>query len=201
LVTRRLGLADYAATLAAMQAFTASRGPDTADEIWLLQHAPVYTYGVAGRAEHLPRSDDGTPVVRVDRGGQVTWHGPGQLVAYTLIDLRRLGITVKTLVRRLEQAVLDLLEGYGVSGARRPNAPGVYVQGAKIAALGLRIRNGCSYHGLSFNVDCDLAPFESIDPCGYAGLRVTRLRDVGVTASTQDVGERLVEHLAAALAP
>jgi lipoyl(octanoyl) transferase len=201
LVIRRLGLAEYAPTLEAMQRFTAARGSDTPDEIWLLQHGPVYTYGVAGRGEHLPPTDVGTPVVKVDRGGQVTWHGPGQVVAYTLIDLRRLGITVRTLVQRLEQGVLDLLEEYGVAGEHRPGAPGVYVEGAKIAALGLRIRNGCSYHGLSVNVDCDLAPFEAIDPCGYPGLRVTRLRDFGVDASAEEAGERLVDHLTRVIAP
>jgi lipoyl(octanoyl) transferase len=155
----------------------------------------VYTYGVAGRAEHLPRRDTGIAVIKSDRGGQVTYHGPGQLIAYTLIDLRRAGLTVRSLVERLEQAVLDLLQDYAVRGARREGAPGIYVEGAKVAALGLRIRGGCSYHGLSLNVDLDLAPFAAIDPCGYPGLAVTRLRDLGIVESAERVGERLALHL------
>jgi len=194
-IVRHLGLSPYLPTLASMQAFTAARGAHAQDEIWLLQHPPTYTYGVAGRAEHLPRADAGIALVKTDRGGQVTYHGPGQVVAYTLLDLRRLGITVKGLVQRLEQAVLDLLEGYGIRGERRCGAPGVYVRGAKIAALGLRIRNGCSYHGLSLNVDMDLAPFRAIDPCGYPGLEVTRLRDLGVAEPSEQAGERLVQQL------
>jgi lipoyl(octanoyl) transferase len=192
---RRLGLADYASTWRAMREFTDARNPDTPDQIWLLEHPAVYTYGVAGRAEHLPRGDTGIPVIKTDRGGQVTYHGPGQLVAYTLVDLRRAGLTVRALVERLEQSVLDLLVDYDVRGVRRDDAPGVYVSGAKIAALGLRIRGGCSYHGLSLNVDLDLAPFGKIDPCGYPGLAVTRLRDLGVTDSTEEAGERLAQYL------
>ena len=178
-----------------MRAFTDSRGPDTPDELWLLEHPSVYTYGVAGRAEHLPRGDTGIPVIKTDRGGQVTYHGPGQLIAYVLIDLRRGGLTVRGLVGRLEQAVLDLLTDYDVCGERREGAPGVYVSGAKVAALGLRIRGGCSYHGLSLNVDPDLAPFAAIDPCGYPGLTVARLRDLGVVDPAERVGERLLQHL------
>ena len=178
-----------------MRAFTDSRGPDTLDELWLLEHPPVYTYGVAGRAEHLPRGDTGIPVIKTDRGGQVTYHGPGQLIAYVLIDLRRARLTVRGLVGRLEQAVLDLLADYDVRGERREGAPGVYVSGAKVAALGLRIRGGCSYHGLSLNVDPDLAPFAAIDPCGYPGLAVARLRDLGVVDPAEGVGERLLQHL------
>ena len=178
-----------------MREFTDARNPDTPDQIWLLEHPAVYTYGVAGRAEHLPRGDTGIPVIKTDRGGQVTYHGPGQLVAYTLIDLRRAGLTVRAFVERLEQSVLDLLVDYDVRGERRDDAPGVYVSGAKIAALGLRIRGGCSYHGLSLNVDLDLAPFGTVDPCGYPGLAVTRLRDLGVTDSTEQAGERLAQHL------
>lgn len=194
-IVRHLGLSPYLPTLASMQAFTAARSAAVQDEIWLLQHPPTYTYGVAGRAEHLPRQDGGIALVKVDRGGQVTYHGPGQLVAYTLLDLRRLGITVRGLVQHLEQAVLDLLAGYGIAGERRACAPGVYVREAKVAALGLRIRNGCSYHGLSLNVDMDLAPFRAIDPCGYPGLQVTQLRDLGVTEPAEQVGERLVQQL------
>jgi len=192
---RRLGLVDYASTWEAMRAFTSARSRDAPDEIWLLQHPPVYTYGVAGRPEHLPRADPGIPVIKVDRGGQVTYHGPGQVVAYTLVDLRRRRLTVRSLVERLEQAVLDLLAEYGVAGARQCGAPGAYVGGAKVAALGLRIRNGCSYHGLSLNVDLDLAPFAAIDPCGYPGLAVTRTADLGIGASAERLGEQLVEHL------
>jgi lipoyl(octanoyl) transferase len=188
-------LVDYASTWEAMRAFTNARSPDAPDEIWLLQHPPVYTYGVAGRPEHLPRADLGIPVIKVDRGGQVTYHGPGQVVAYTLVDLRRRRLTVRSLVERLEQAVLDLLAEYGVAGARQCGAPGAYVGGAKVAALGLRIRNGCSYHGLSLNVDLDLAPFAAIDPCGYPGLAVTRTADLGIGASAERLGEQLVEHL------
>jgi len=178
-----------------MKSFTAARTPATADEIWLLQHPPIYTYGVAGRFEHLPSSDCGIPLLKVDRGGQVTYHGPGQLVAYALLDLHRRGLTVRSLVRALEQAVIDLAFDFGISAARREDAPGVYVQDAKLAALGLRIRHGSSYHGLSLNVDMDLAPFRAIDPCGYAGLEVTQLRDLGVCASIEDTGDRLVSKL------
>ena len=193
---RRLGLVEYQNAWQAMREFTANRGPDTPDEIWLLQHPAVFTYGVAGRVEHLPQAPTAIPVVKVDRGGQVTYHGPGQLVAYTLIDLQRSGLTVRSLVRRLEDALLELLAGMGVAGERREGAPGVYVRGAKIAALGLRIRKGCSYHGLSLNVDCDLAPFQAIDPCGYPGLAVTRLLDLGITRGTGPIGECLLACLA-----
>jgi lipoyl(octanoyl) transferase len=186
---------DYLETWQAMRAFTDARDGDTADEIWLVQHPPVYTYGVAGRDEHLPKGALGIPVVKVDRGGQITYHGPGQVVAYTLIDLRRRRLTVKGLVERLEQAVLDLLAEYGVQGQRRCGAPGVYVGAAKVAALGLRIRNGCSYHGLSLNADLDLRPFAAIDPCGYPGLAVTRTADLGIGASAEELGERLAGHL------
>jgi lipoyl(octanoyl) transferase len=194
-LVRHLGLAGYVETCEAMKAFTQARDSDTADEIWLLQHPPIYTYGVAGRDEHLPKDNLGIPVIKVDRGGQVTYHGPGQVIAYTLLDLRRRALTVKGLVERLEQAVLDLLAEYGVQGQRRCAAPGVYVGEAKVAALGLRIRNGCSYHGLSLNVDLDLEPFACIDPCGYPGLAVTRTVDLGIAASADSLGERLAGHL------
>ena len=175
-----------------MKAFTATRTAETTDEIWLLEHPPVYTYGVAGRAEHLPSANCGVPILKVDRGGQVTFHGPGQLIVYALIDLRRRNLGVRDLVRLLEQAVLDLLQESGMRAERRTGAPGVYVDDAKIAALGLRIRGGCSYHGLSLNVDVDLAPFDAIDPCGYPGLTVTRARDLGLADSMDELGERLV---------
>jgi len=195
LSVKELGIVPYLSVWEAMRAFTDARTPDTPDEIWLLQHPPVYTYGVAGRAEHLPDSDNGIPVIQVDRGGQVTYHGPGQLVAYVLLDLRRRGLTVKGLVRNLEQAAIDTLSEVGLTAQRHPGAPGVYVEGAKVAALGLRIRKGCSYHGLSINVDMDLTPFDAIDPCGYPGLRVTGLRNLGVTAPIDEVSERLLSNL------
>jgi lipoyl(octanoyl) transferase len=194
LLIRRLGLADYEPTWRAMRAFTAARGPDTPDELWLVEHPPVFTLGQAGRREHL-LADIGVPVVAIDRGGQVTYHGPGQAVVYVLLDLRRRGYGVKELVRRLEQAVIDLLAAHGVKAERLAGAPGVYVAGAKIAALGLRIRNGCSYHGLALNVDLDLAPFAAINPCGYTGLAVTRLRDLGVALDVAGAAEALAERL------
>lgn len=189
----RLGFVDYPPTWEAMRRFTSVRTAATPDEVWLLQHPPVYTCGVAGRIEHLPKLDNGIAVIKTDRGGQITYHGPGQLVLYTLLDLRRRGLTVRALVGKLEQGVLDLLAQFGIRGERRSGAPGVYVEDAKIAALGLRVSRGCSYHGLSLNVDLDLAPFRAIDPCGYPGLAVTRTRDLGVECSTQDLGERLIE--------
>ena len=191
----RLGRAEYVPTWRAMQAFTTQRGADSADELWLLEHPPVYTLGVAGRTEHLPRVANGIPVVRTDRGGQITYHGPGQVVLYLLLDLRRRGLSVRPLVRIMEQAVIDLLAAYSVAAAGRDEAPGVYVDGAKIAALGLRIRNNCCYHGLAFNVDMDLSPFHSIDPCGYTGLAVTQARDLGMVDGAELLGEKLVRHL------
>ncbi|MGH8678932.1 MAG: lipoyl(octanoyl) transferase LipB [Burkholderiales bacterium] len=195
LTVRRLGIAPYEQIWHKMQEFTATRTPTTPDEVWLLQHPPVYTLGIAGRTEHLPRHANAIPVLKVDRGGQVTYHGPGQLVLYALIDLRRMGIGVRALVRTLEQSVIDLLAEYAIHAQRRHGAPGVYVDDAKIAALGLRIRNGCSYHGLSFNVEMDLAPFSDIDPCGYAGLRVTQARDLGIRDSLDTLGENLLSSL------
>ncbi|MBA1233891.1 lipoyl(octanoyl) transferase LipB [Stutzerimonas nitrititolerans] len=174
---RELGLVEYLPTWQAMQHFTNSRGPQTADEVWLLQHLPVFTQGQAGKAEHLLLPGD-IPVVQADRGGQVTYHGPGQLVGYLLLDVRRLGFGVRELVNRIEHSLIDLLAGYGVEAAAKPDAPGVYVDGAKIASLGLRIRNGRSFHGLALNVDMDLEPFQRINPCGYAGLKMTQLRDL-----------------------
>jgi lipoyl(octanoyl) transferase len=185
LLVRRLGRADYVATWAAMRDFTRTRGEEAADELWLLEHPPVYTLGQG--AEHAPVAN-GIPLVKVDRGGDITYHGPGQLVVYTLVDLGRRGIKVKAFVALLEQAVLDLLEG---RGERRPGAPGVYVSGAKVAALGIRVRHGRAYHGLSLNVDMDLAPFAAIAPCGYPGLAVTQLRDLGIPGTVQTVGEKL----------
>jgi len=196
---RRLGLTEYLPTWEAMKVFTAARDAATRDEIWLLQHPPVFTLGQGGKPEHL--LEPGTiPVIRIDRGGQVTYHGPGQAVIYLLLDLRRLGFGVKELVRRMEQAVIDLLAVYGVDAERRAGAPGVYVNGAKIAALGLRVRGGCCYHGLAVNVDMDLGPFRRINPCGYPGLAVTQTRDLGIAGSAETLGEKLVRNLVASIA-
>lgn len=195
IIVKRLGCVDYEPTWRAMQAFSASRTPATADEIWLLQHPPVYTLGIAGRAAHLPRVKTETPVVRVDRGGQITYHGPGQVVAYLLLDMKRRQLTVRPLVRLMEEAVINLLCDYGISAARRVEAPGVYVGDAKIAALGLRITRGCCYHGLALNVDMDLSPFFAIDPCGYPGLSVTQLKDLGIEDDADLVADTLAFHL------
>lgn len=174
LTARRLGLREYAPVVDAMRGFTETRAATTGDEIWLLEHPPVYTLGRAALLDHVLEA--GTiPVVRTDRGGQVTYHGPGQIVVYPLLDLRRRGLGIKHFVHLLEECVIELLAGYRIRAERRPGAPGVYVDGAKIAALGLRVRRGCSYHGVSLNVDMDLAPFARINPCGYPGLRVTQL--------------------------
>jgi lipoyl(octanoyl) transferase len=193
-ITRHLGRVEYLPTWQAMQDFTAARGPETPDELWLLEHPPVYTLGLAGKPEHLLRATD-IPVVKIDRGGQITYHGPGQIVVYLLLDLKRRNIGVKELVRRMEQTVITLLAGYGVRAERRDKAPGVYAGDAKIAALGLRIKNGCCYHGLCLNVDMDLSPYAAINPCGYHGLAVTQCRDVGVTDNLEVVGEKLIEEL------
>jgi len=192
---RELGLVAYEPTWRAMQEFTAQRGADTPDELWLLQHPPVYTLGIAGKAEHLPRADNGIPVVKIDRGGQITYHGPGQVVIYLLLDMRRRGLSVRPLVRLMERAVIDLLAEHGITAQGRVAAPGVYVGEAKIAALGLRIKNGCCYHGLALNVDMDLSPFHAINPCGYAGLEVTQLRNLGIGDTPELAGAKLIRHL------
>lgn len=171
-----LGIEPYEKAWQQMRAFTDERGPDTPDEIWLVQHQPVFTQGQAGRAEHLLSPGD-IPVIKTDRGGQVTYHGPGQLVVYPLLDLRRLGLGVRDLVTLLEQTVVEFLHQWGIDSAARPDAPGVYVAGKKIASLGLRVRRGCCFHGLSLNVNMDLAPFLRINPCGYNGLQMTQLAD------------------------
>lgn len=196
---RRLGLRDYEPVWREMQAFTTGRNPDTLDELWLVEHPPVYTLGIAAKPEHLPRTDNGIPVVKTDRGGQITYHGPGQVLVYTLLDLRRRQLGVRALVRVLERAVIELLAGHGVSAAGREDAPGVYVDGSKIAALGLRIRNGCAYHGLSLNVDMDLAPFDAINPCGFEGLRVTQTKSLGLGDGHAAIGDRLAGTLTAEL--
>lgn len=198
LAVRRLGLTDYVPTWRAMQEFTAARTAATADELWVCEHPPVYTLGQAGRSEHLLK-DIGIPLVKIDRGGQITYHGPGQVVIYLLLDLARRGLKVHQLVKCIEQANIDVLADYGVAATRLEGAPGVYVHVggsvAKIAALGLRIRKGCCYHGLSLNVDVDLAPFAAINPCGYAGMAVTRTRDLGLGLSAAQVADSLVNRL------
>ena len=194
MIVKTLGCVDYEPAWRAMQAFTAARNGQTEDELWLCEHPPVFTLGLAGKREHLLRDID-IPLVQTDRGGQITYHGPGQLVCYLLLDLKRRGLTVKTLVQRMEQAVIDLLAGYGVAAERRAGAPGVYVAGAKIAALGLKIRNGCSYHGLALNVAMDLTPFAAINPCGYPGLTVTQLAAFVADVDPAAVGVKLVDKL------
>jgi lipoyl(octanoyl) transferase len=194
LLVRTLGRVDYAPTFAAMQEFTAARTDETPDEIWLCEHPPVFTQGLSGKPEHL-LIDIGVPVVQIDRGGQITYHGPGQVVAYLLIDLKRRPYKVRELVQGIEQAVIDLLAGYGVQADRHSGAPGVYVGAAKIAALGLRVKNGCSYHGVALNVKMDLAPYNAINPCGYAGMAVTQLHDLCGEGDTVKLGEQFAAHL------
>jgi len=177
-----------------MKRFTAERKKDTRDEIWLVQHPSVYTQGLAGKPEHLLHSTN-IPVVKIDRGGQITYHGPGQIVAYLLLDMRRWKINVRELVRLMEQAVIDLLAEYGVAAQGRKDAPGVYVGDAKIAALGLKIKNGYCYHGLAFNVDMDLTPFANINPCGYAGMRVTQVCELGITVPINELQAELAQNL------
>ena len=193
-VVKRLGRVDYEPTFQAMQDFTATRTAETPDELFVVEHPPVYTLGQAGKPEHILR-DIGIPLVKIDRGGQVTYHGPGQVVIYLLLDLPRLKIKVRELVTAIEQAVIDLLAEYSVTAERRDGAPGVYVGDAKIAALGLRIRNGCSYHGVSLNVDMDLSPFDAINPCGYPGLRVIQTKDLNIPLTAHEAGEQLSQYL------
>ncbi|SEL41575.1 lipoyl(octanoyl) transferase [Nitrosovibrio tenuis] len=181
-----------------MKDFTASRTRSVPDEIWFLEHPPVYTQGVACKPEHL-LYNAGIPVIRTDRGGQITYHGPGQIIAYLLLDMRRLKLGVRELVRKMEGAVVDLLRDYHIDGEGRTDAPGVYVDGAKIAALGLKIRNGCCYHGLALNVDMDLIPFTAINPCGYPGLRITQTRDLGITDGLETLSIKLSEKIQARL--
>ena len=199
MIVKRLGLVEYAPALEAMRVFTAERGADTPDEIWLLQHPPVYTLGQAGKPEHLLQNPADIPLVHIDRGGQITYHGPGQLVAYLLLDLPRRKLKVRELVHLMEQAIIDTLADYGLTAVRKDGAPGVYIAGDKIAALGLRVKNGCSYHGLAINVDADLAPFGWINPCGYEGLRTVDLAECGIKASVEQVGELLAQGLTQAL--
>lgn len=191
---RRLGLTDYEPTWKAMQAFTAARSADTRDELWLTEHPPVYTLGLNRKDVRQPWRDD-IPLVLTDRGGKITYHGPGQIVLYLLLDLKRRGMTVRQLVDRMEGAIVALLAQYGVAAAGQPDAPGVYVNGAKIASLGLRLKNGSCYHGLSLNVDMDLSPFSAIDPCGYRGLQVTQTKDLGIGDDMNTLAEKLLVHL------
>ena len=194
LVVRRLGLAEYEPVWRSMQAYTDGRDADSRDELWLVQHPPVFTQGQAGKAEHVLAPGD-IPVIQVDRGGQVTYHGPGQIVAYPLIDIRRKSLGVRDFVHRIEEAIISTLAHYRVTGERIEGAPGIYVNGDKIASLGLRVRRGRTFHGLAFNVDMDLEPFQRINPCGFAGLRVTQL-SAFADVSVAEVEERLVGNLA-----
>ncbi len=198
LTVRRLGARDYQPVWNAMQGYTDRRDADSADELWLVEHPPVFTVGLNGKPEHL-LAPGAIPVVQIDRGGQVTYHGPGQLVVYPLLDLRRLKLGVRQLVTSLEQAVIDLLADYGIAAVGRRDAPGVYVDGAKIAALGLRVRRGCCYHGLSLNVAMDLQPFARINPCGYPDLRVTQLSALAGPVEMAAVARGLIAHLARGL--
>ena len=191
---RQLGRADYETTWQAMQAFTLSRTPQTPDEMWLTEHAPVYTLGLNRRDVRLPTRQD-IPLIMVDRGGKITYHGPGQVVVYLLLDLKRNGWNVRQLVSAMENAIIALLAGFDITAIARADAPGVYVGGRKIASLGLRLKNGCSYHGLAFNVDMDLSPFLAIDPCGYQGLQVTQLRDLGIQLPQDEIADRLLRHI------
>lgn len=195
---RRLGLADYEPIWQDMQAFSAQRTPETKDELWLTEHPPVYTLGLNRKDVRLPWRDD-IPLVLTDRGGKITYHGPGQIVLYLLLDLKRRGMTVRQLVDRMEGAIIALLQEYDISAEGRPEAPGVYVNEAKIASLGLRLKNGCCYHGLSLNVDMDLSPFQAIDPCGYRGLQVTQTRDLGIGDDMHALSDKLLALLQAQL--
>jgi lipoyl(octanoyl) transferase len=193
-----MGLRPYAETWRAMREYTDQRDADSPDQLWLLEHPPVFTLGQAGKPEHLLAPGE-IPVIKTDRGGQVTYHGPGQLVAYLLLDLRRAGLGVRGLVTLLEQAVIDLLRAEGIEASAREDAPGVYIAEAKIASVGLRVRHGCSFHGLSLNVAMDLTPFERINPCGYPGLEVTQLSELVEEADLPRVGQELSQHLARGL--
>ncbi len=194
-IVRHLGLAGFVPTYQAMRRFTDARGTTTPDELWVLEHPPVYTVGVAGREKHFP-GESAIPLERIDRGGQITYHGPGQAIVYTLVDLARRGLTVRGMVSLIEQAVIEVLGAHGMGAERRNGAPGVYIDGAKIAALGLRVRRGCCYHGVALNVDMDLAPFSAIDPCGYPDLAVTQTRAHGVPADAKEMGHELARRIA-----
>jgi lipoyl(octanoyl) transferase len=192
-IIRQLGLVDYADTWQAMIDHTQQRTRETPDEIWLLQHPPIYTQGIAGKAEHL-LAPGNIPVIRTDRGGQITYHGPGQLIAYLLLDLRRRQLGVRELVRKMENTVINLLQSYLICAQSRIDAPGVYVKDAKIASLGLRVRRGACYHGIALNVAMDLSPFDAINPCGFPGLRITQTSELGIAASIDILEKKLVEN-------
>src|SRR5688572_5067195 len=194
-LVRDLGRQPYEPVWRAMQAFTDARGPQTPDELWLVEHDPVFTLGQAGKPEHVLMPGD-IPVIHVDRGGQVTYHGPGQIVLYPLLDLKRLKVGVREYVDRIEQAVIDTLAEWNIEGARRDGAPGVYVNGAKVMALGIRVRRGCTFHGLAFNIAMDLSPYQRINPCGYEGLQVTSMLDLGGPSGLDQVKPVLVAQLA-----
>ncbi len=188
-----MGLTPYLPTWQAMRSFTAARQPETPDQLWTVEHPPVYTLGLNGKREHLLAIDQQIPVVQSDRGGQVTYHGPGQVLVYVLLDIRRLGINIRQLVSLLEQAMITVLAGLGIAAAARAEAPGVYVDGEKIGSVGLRIKNHCCYHGLSLNNRMDLSPFAAINPCGYQGLKVTQLADLGVSISDDELSDALTQ--------
>nr|WP_229790784.1 lipoyl(octanoyl) transferase LipB [Lysobacter xinjiangensis] len=194
-IVRDLGRRAYEPVWRAMQTFTDARGADTPDELWLVEHDPVFTLGQAGKPEHVLMPGE-IPVIHVDRGGQVTYHGPGQIVLYPLLDLRRLKVGVKDYVCKVEQSMIDTLADWNIEAVRREGAPGVYVGDAKIGALGIRVRHGCTFHGLAFNIAMDLEPFRRINPCGYAGLAVTSMADLGGPSSLDTVKARLIEHVA-----
>jgi len=208
---KHLGLADYASTYEAMRAFTSERNNLTPDEIWVLEHPPVFTLGLAGDASNLHSPSSEIPLVQVDRGGEITYHGPGQIVIYLLLDLKRLGIFVKELVFRIEQALIDTLKDFGIAAERRPGAPGIYVSvqpgvpsqwiGAKVAALGLKVSKSCSYHGLALNVATDLGAFARIHPCGYEGLKTVDMQTLGIKDNIDTISQRLLEHLQKQLMP
>jgi lipoyl(octanoyl) transferase len=208
---KHLGLADYATTYEAMRTFTKERNSSTPDEIWVLEHPPVFTLGLAGDVSNLHSPSNQIPMVQVDRGGEITYHGPGQIVVYLLLDLKRLGIYVKELVSRIEQALIDTLADFGIEAERKPGAPGIYVSqqagisaewfGAKVAALGLKVSKSCSYHGLALNVATDLDAFARIHPCGYEGLRTVNMQTLGIKDNTVMISKKLLEHLQKQLIP
>ena len=210
-LVKHLGLADYASTYEAMQVFTKERNSETSDEIWVLEHHPVFTLGLAGDAGNLHSPSNQIPLVQVDRGGEITYHGPGQIVVYLLVDLRRLGIFVKELVSKIEQALIDTLADFGIQAERHTGAPGIYVSehsgvppewiGAKIAALGLKVSKGCSYHGLALNVATDLEAFQRIHPCGYEGLKTVDMQTLGIKDNIDTISQRLLQHLQKQLMP
>ena len=210
-LVKQLGLADYVSTYEAMQVFTKGRTSETSDEIWVLEHPPVFTLGLAGDASNLHSPSNQIPLVQVDRGGEITYHGPGQIVIYLLLDLKRLRIFVKELVSRIEQAVIDTLADFGIAAERHPGAPGIYVSqqpgvppewiGAKIAALGLKVSKGCSYHGLALNVATDLEAFQRIHPCGYEGLKTVDMQTLGIKDNVDTISQKLLQHLQKQLMP